>query len=91
MIIKNPTGIDQNGKIYKNLGQYPRKALMERLNCSPIKKWEEFISYAPFNWKYHVGYKIKGLHIRLLWGVMTLPYNYNQLKCRILRYKKCKI
>ena len=34
----NYMAVDQYGEIYRNLGEYPRKELMERLDCKHAEK-----------------------------------------------------
>ena len=54
----NYMAIDQYGNTYHNLGQYPRKALLERLNAKRASKMYVGDSI-------HVGYVISGLWLNL--------------------------
>lgn len=53
----NTMGIDQYGRTYHNLGQHPRKALMERLGArSASKMYVDSKSGGTV----HIGYVIRG-------------------------------
>ena len=60
--MKNYMGIDQYGQTYHNLGNYPRKALMERLYNNHCQKM--YVDGKDGK-NYHVGYIIGNLWINL--------------------------
>lgn len=57
----NTIGIDQYGHVYKNLGKFPRRALMERLSGAVSKM---YIDDKEGNSK-HIGYVIGGNWVTL--------------------------
>lgn len=58
----NTMAIDQYGQTYHNLGQYPRKALLERLGYRSAQKM--FVDTKDGSTR-HVGYVIGGLWLSL--------------------------
>lgn len=62
MATKNFMGINQHGFTYHNLGPYPRKALLDRLDC---KKAEPMYVDKKGGGAAQVGYVIEGQWITL--------------------------
>lgn len=60
--MKNYIGIDQYGQVYKNLGKYPRKGLLEQLYASNASKMYQDKKNGD---TMHVGYIVGGLWITL--------------------------
>jgi hypothetical protein len=60
--VPNTMGVDQYGTHYDNLGQFPRKALLERMGCSFAEKmYNDLIDGGTR----HTGYVISGCWITL--------------------------
>ena len=60
--MKNTIAIDQYGQTYHNLGNHPRKTLLEQLGYSNASKM--YVDDKDGNAK-HIGYVIGGLWLRI--------------------------